>query len=134
MSENEAIIPPQTMMIIYVADQKRSAAFYRSVLGTEPLLDVLGMTEFAISRDLLLGIMPEESIVRLLGDSVPHPGKGNGIPRCELYLPVVDPEFSYERLIQQGGKGISPPEKRSWGHIVAYGVDPDGHVLAFAKK
>jgi len=133
MSENDSTTPPQTMIIIYVAHQKQSTAFYQSVLGKKPLLDVPGMTEFELSNGLLLGIMPEENIARLLGDTVPHPGSGSGIPRSELYLPVQDPESSYKMLIQNGGKGISPPEKRTWGHIVAYGIDPDGHVLAFAK-
>ena len=81
-----------------------------------------------------MGIMPEDGIARIMGDAVPHPGTGNGIPRCELYLPVEDAEVSYGKLIQNGGKGISSPGKRSWGHIVAYGSDPDGHILAFAKK
>jgi catechol 2,3-dioxygenase-like lactoylglutathione lyase family enzyme len=133
MSENEPVNPPQMMIIIYVSDQQKSKDFYQAVLESEPVLDVPGMTEFELAGGLLLGIMPENGIARILGDAVPHPGTGNGIPRCELYLPVDDPDTSYKKLIQKGGKGISAAEKRSWGHVVAYGTDPDGHILAFAK-
>jgi catechol 2,3-dioxygenase-like lactoylglutathione lyase family enzyme len=134
MSENESVNPPQMMIIIYVSDQQKSKAFYQAVLEIEPVLDVPGMTEFELPGGLLLGIMPEDGIARILGDKVPHPGTGNGIPRCELYLPVDDPDVSYKKLIQNGGTGISSTEKRSWGHVVAYGTDPDGHILAFAKN
>ena len=134
MNENESVNPPQMMIIIYVSDQQKSTAFYQAVLEVVPVLDVPGMTEFEIPVGLLLGIMPEDGIARLLGDVVPHPGTGNGIPRCELYLPVDDPDASYKKLVQNGGTGISEAEKRSWGHVVAYGTDPDGHILAFAKK
>lgn len=36
----------QAEFILYVADQARSRDFYRTVLATEPTLDVPGMTEF----------------------------------------------------------------------------------------
>ena len=29
-------------------------------------------------------------------------------------------------------KELSPMGLRSWGHLAAYCLDPDGHVLAFA--
>lgn len=124
----------KSMFILYVADQGKSRAFYQNVLGRAPVLDVPGMTEFRLSENASLGLMPEEGMAKLLGDAVPHPAKGSGIPRCELYLFVADPNASYQRLVTAGGKGISPPEKRPWGDLVAYGTDLDGHVLAFAKK
>ena len=36
--------------ILYVSDQKHSAAFYSTVLGKDPILDVPGMTEFSIGE------------------------------------------------------------------------------------
>lgn len=114
-------------------DQYRSREFYKEVLGKEPELDVPGMTEFALSSSALLGIMPESGIARILGNSVPHPETGSGIPRCEIYLFVENPALCYERLLLAGGKGIEAPFLRPWGDVVAYGVDPDGHVVAFAR-
>lgn len=122
------------MIIIYVADQKRSKEFYLKLLGVEPILDVPGMTEFELFGNITLGIMPEKGIAKILGDKVQHPETGSGIPRFEMYLFVNDPTACYKRLMELGGKGISPIAKRSWGHHVSYGMDPDGHVIAFASE
>jgi predicted enzyme related to lactoylglutathione lyase len=119
--------------IIYVRDQERSRDFYKTVLATAPILDVPGMTEFRLSDHSSLGIMPEQGIAKILGTTVPHPETGNGIPRCELYLLVSDPEMYYPRLLEAGGKLISPLQPRPWGDLAAYGADLDGHVVAFAK-
>jgi uncharacterized glyoxalase superfamily protein PhnB len=123
----------KVIFIVYVKNQSKSRDFYKAVLQSEPILDVPGMTEFLLSDSSLLGIMPEQGIASILGKSVPHPETGNGIPRCELYLFVDDPLEYYKRLVEAGGKRISEPELRSWGDIVSYGSDPDGHIVAFAK-
>jgi hypothetical protein len=33
-----------------------------------------------------------------------------------------------------GAKELSAMAARDWGHAAAYSLDPDGHVLAFAKE
>jgi predicted enzyme related to lactoylglutathione lyase len=124
----------QAIFIIYVKDQNRSRDFYKSVLNIEPVLDVPGMTEFQINDYSKLGIMPEKGIAKILGNGVPNPETGNGIPRCEIYLYTGSPQEYIERLAESGGKLISNLELRSWGEEAAYGSDPDGHIIAFAKK
>jgi uncharacterized glyoxalase superfamily protein PhnB len=121
------------MIILYVADQKRSAQFYGKILGKNPLLDVPGMTEFEISDRFLLGLMPENGIAKILGDKTEPPSSGNGIPRCELYLITEKPEQALQHALEAGAKEISRAELRSWGDTVAYCSDPDGHIIAFAR-
>src|ERR1043166_4501095 len=77
--------------IFYVADQKRSAAFYSRVLDLPPELDVPGMTEFRLGEGAILGLMPAAGIKRLLGERLPDPNAAAGIPRAELYLLSDDP-------------------------------------------
>lgn len=122
------------IFILYVASQERSRKFYCSVLGKEPILDVPGMTEFQISEQAILGLMPEENIVKILGESVPHPSTGNGIPRCEVYLYVDQPEEFQKRAVENGGKLINPYQERTWGDKAVYCSDPDGHIIVFANK
>ncbi len=122
------------MFIIYVKNQERSKCFYKELLEIEPLLDVPGMTEFKLAGNATLGIMPEEGIVRVLEGSIPHPQNANGIPRSEIYLFVDSPDNYYNKLEKAGGIGISKAAIRSWGDYVSYGFDPDGHIVAFAKK
>ncbi|MGV8165608.1 MAG: DUF554 family protein, partial [Alkaliphilus sp.] len=59
------------------------------------------MTEFELGRDFLLGLMPEEGIRKIIGDALPHPKEGSGIPRAELYLYVGIPP-NYKNTIMQG--------------------------------
>ena len=119
--------------ILYVSDQDRSTAFYSAVLSMEPTLNVPGMKEFSVGG-AVLGLMPEDGIKRLLGTSIEHPERANGIPRAEVYLIVDDPEAFHQRSIAAGGRELSPLELRNWGHIAAYSQDPDGHILAFASE
>ncbi len=120
--------------ILYVADQELSAGFYSGVLGIEPRLHVPGMTEFGLPGGAVLGLMPEEGVRRLLGDTILDPGLAAGIPRAELYLVVDDPEACLQRAVGSGARELSPLMPRDWGCEVAYAMDPDGHVVAFARE
>ena len=120
--------------ILYVSNQHKSREFYKQVLNIEPSLDVPGMTEFTLSENCSLGIMPENGIAKILGDKTPHPSTGNGIPRCEIYLYVADCNEYYNRAIRAGAKEVNPVQKRDWGDTVGYVSDPDGHIVAFARS
>lgn len=118
--------------ILYVQSQAASSAFYRSVLDRAPRLDVPGMTEFEVGG-AVLGLMPEAGIRRLLGERLPDPAAGRGVPRAEVYLVVDDAAAYHARALELGARELSPFGRRDWGHDVAYSLDPDGHVLAFAQ-
>jgi catechol 2,3-dioxygenase-like lactoylglutathione lyase family enzyme len=121
------------ILILYVADQARSKRFYAAVLGIEPVLDVPGMTELPLTEGARLGLMPAAGIKRLLGDAIAHPDEAGSAPRCELYVRVDDPHACYQRALAAGARALDGPRERSWGEIVAYVADPDGHIVAFAK-
>lgn len=119
--------------ILYVSDQVASKHFYREVLQREPTLDVAGMTEFHLTDTCKLGLMPESGIATILGTATKHPRLGNGIPRCELYLRSNDAKADCLRAVRAGATELSPAITRSWGDVVGYVADPDGHILAFAS-
>ena len=121
------------MVILYVSDQESSKSFYEKIIQKKPVLDVPGMTEFLLTEDFKLGLMPEKGIAKILVPHTPHPEKGNGIPRCELYLFIGEPAECLKRAVQAGAKEISKAEARDWGDEVAYCSDPNGHIIAFAK-
>jgi catechol 2,3-dioxygenase-like lactoylglutathione lyase family enzyme len=120
--------------ILYVADQERSTAFYASVLGIAPRLHVPGMTEFTLPAGGVLGLMPEQGIRSLLGVALPDPSVASGVPRAELYLVLAEPSTFHSRALAAGARELSPMLSRAWGHVAAYSLDPDGHVLAFATS
>jgi catechol 2,3-dioxygenase-like lactoylglutathione lyase family enzyme len=118
--------------ILYVADQRRATAFYTAVLAAAPRLNVPGMTEFTLPSGAVLGLMPEAAIQRLLGSRLPSPSTARGVPRAELYLVLTEAATYHARALAAGAVELSPLSLRSWGDRVAYSLDPDGHVLAFA--
>jgi len=122
-----------THMILYVKDQVQSTDFYAYVLNLPPTLNMPGMTEFRLSESSVLGLMPEAGIRKLLGPNLPDPAKASGVPRAEIYLVVEDAALYYSRALQRGASGLSELAMRDWGHMVAYCLDADGHVLAFAQ-
>ncbi|MCX6185820.1 MAG: lactoylglutathione lyase [Bacteroidetes bacterium] len=124
---------PKFEIILYVANQQRSRDFYASILQIEPSLDVPGMSEFKLSNDLLLGLMPENGIAKILSNKTPHPNSGNGIPRCELYFRVENIEEAFVIAINKGAKLVSQIQPRDWGDTVGYLADFDGHIIAYAK-
>lgn len=124
----------EIIFILYVKDQARSRDFYSKILDINPSLDVPGMTEFALMDNVKLGLMPETGIKKILSDKTPDPANGNGIPRCELYLYVDNPEFYYLRALEHGAVSISNCDNRDWGDYAGYCADTDGNVIAFACR
>lgn len=124
----------EVLFVFYVADQGRSSSFYRALLGVKPSLDVPGMTEFPLTGSGRLGLMPEKGIANLLGGAIPNPALASGIPRSELYLVVDDAAKYYDCALANGAQEVSPLQQRDWGDRVAYCLDLDGHVLAFAEQ
>ena len=121
-------------IILYVADQEKSKLFYEQLFQLTAILHVPGMTEIQIDTNVKLGLMPESGIAKIICPSAPHPSEGNGIPRCELYIHVGNIEEWVLRAISSGARLISPPVDRDWGDRVAYVMDQDGNILAFAQK
>ncbi|MDY0199085.1 MAG: lactoylglutathione lyase [Tenuifilaceae bacterium] len=120
--------------ILYVNNQEESGEYYRKIFRKNPDLNVPGMTEFNLSENCKLGLMPNKSIAKILADKTPHPDQGNGIPRCELYFYIDNIQLEFENAIKTGAKLISPIADRDWGDKVCYFSDPDGHIFAFAEK
>jgi len=120
------------LFILYVESPEKSKNFYKSFFGKEPCLDVPGMTEFWINENSKLGLMPNEGIAKIIEPVLPHPSKGTGIPRCEIYLLTENAEDIYKRAIDLGGKQITPMQNMDWGHTVGYVSDLDGHVFSFS--
>jgi catechol 2,3-dioxygenase-like lactoylglutathione lyase family enzyme len=118
--------------ILYVDDQQKSTAFYTAVLNQNPRLNVPGMTEFELTEQSILGIMPKSGILKLLGNKLPDSATATGGLRAEIYLMVDNPEEYHQRVLNLGAQNLSDLAERDWGDRVAYCLDPDGYILAFA--
>lgn len=121
-------------IILYVANQEKSKLFYSTILQKQPVLDVPGMTEYLLTENLKLGLMPNSGIAKIISPILPNPSNGVGIPRCELYLKVDNIEEIFDKAINAGAKLVSEIKNRDWGDRVGYLADFDGHVIAFADE
>lgn len=120
--------------ILYVENQEISTEFYTKTLRLKPDLNVPGMTEFHLTDDFTLGLMPNSGIAKILAGKTPPPESGTGIPRCELYLYVDDIEAALKNIHDNQIAVISGLQERNWGDMAFYFADPDGHIIAFATK
>ncbi len=123
----------EAYFILYVEDQIRSTQFYEAALGVRATLQVPGITEFALTEGTTLAVMPESGIKKLLGEALPDPAQSRGTPRAEVYLVVDDPAAYHARALAAGALELRPLTRVDWGHEAAYSLDPDSHVLAFAR-
>jgi lactoylglutathione lyase len=121
-------------IILFVNDEQLSAKFYAALFRTKPAMIAPGMVEFVISDSLKLGLMPASGIAKIIEPILPHPNSGSGIPRCELYFLVDDVDFEMDHALICGAKLVNEIADRDWGDRVGYVADPDGHVIAFAKR
>jgi uncharacterized protein len=94
--------------ILYVRNQAHSTAFYAQVLGVEPELNVPGMTEFRLSAETILGLMPSAGIERLLGGELGNASPAPGAARGELYFVVDDAQSHHRRAVGAGARELSP--------------------------
>jgi hypothetical protein len=130
----DSLVIATSYTILYVHDQSLSTTFYTAVLNRLPRLNTPGMTEFELTRNSILGLMPKTSILRLLGNKILSLEEPSGLLRAELYLLVDDPAGYHRRALHMGAQNLSDLAERDWGHVAAYCLDPDGHVLAFAAE
>ena len=121
-----------TQIILYVKNQAKSTLFYENILRQKASLNVPGMTEFIINKNCKLGLMPNESIAKIITPILPNPSLGNGIPRCELYFIVENLETEFQHIKKCDATIISPIERRSWNDTAFYFTDLDGNVIAMA--
>lgn len=93
-----------------------------------------GMTEFPLGEKWKLGIMPGDGIVKILDNQVENPYEIVGMPRCEIYLYMDDPDHGYDQALKAGGQAISSGAIWNWGDYAAYCSDYDGNIIVFAKQ
>jgi len=121
-------------IIFYVKNQNKAKELYSQLFSIKPVLHVPGMTEFVLGSNIKLGLMPNERINKLIETKTPHPDNAEGIPKCELYVVIENPEKYLEKAVKIGFIKLAELQKRSWEHTVGYVMDTDGNVIAFAKK
>jgi len=120
-------------LVLAVSDVDRARAFYRDVFGWEQRLEWEGeYAELDLSGDDRLGLYRRDGYAETTGAD---PVDLNGhVSTAYLYVRVDDLDETISRLEQAGARKLSPRSERGWGEEAAYFADPDGNVVAVARR
>jgi predicted enzyme related to lactoylglutathione lyase len=124
----------KTYFIIYVENLEKTKLFYELLFEKEPIVDEPGMCEFELPDGSTLGIMPNKSLEKLFGAKFRIEKNRRALPNVELYFLTEDALPFHKRAIKLGTTEIRKFSKMDWGDKVAYSINHDGHILAFAEK
>ncbi len=127
-------MPRLSLVILAVCDLHRSVDFYRRAFGWSQTVDVPTYAEFSTPGDLRVGLYHREGYVRNFNAPLLSEAPSEGVTATELYFECDDVEATLARLVDAGAELISPASERSWGDLCAYVKDPDGNVLAVARR
>ena len=128
----QSMTPDHTLTILAVQDLARARAFYRTVFDWPLTVEVPVYVEFLLPRGQRLGLYQREAFARNTGQlsQLCAPGELTG---TEIYLYLSDPATALGRVVDCGGRLLSPLSGREWGDEVGYAADRDGNVLALAR-
>lgn len=120
-------------LVLAVSDVQRSHDFYRDVFGWESHLEWPGeYTELVVTDDDRLGLYRREGYAVTAGA---EPADLNGrVSPAYLYVRVDDLDGTIRRLQAAGARPLSGLSDRNWGDEAAYFADPDGNVVAVARR
>ena len=120
-------------LLFAVSDVDRAYAFYRGVFGWASHLEWPGeYTELVVTDEDRLGLYRRDGYAESTGA---EPVELNGhVSTAYLYVRVDDLDETIERLEHAGARKLSRRSKRGWGGEAAYFADPDGNVVAVARR
>ncbi|MCF6270357.1 MAG: hypothetical protein L3J41_11640 [Melioribacteraceae bacterium] len=124
----------KTYFIFYVDDFDKTKMFYELLFNIKPVVDEPGMCEYELPDGTTLGIMPSSSLAKLFGDKFVEQKYRKALPNVELYFLMENASEFHKRAVQLGATEIREFAEMDWGDKVAYSLNHDGHILAFAEK
>jgi lactoylglutathione lyase len=115
-------------VILYVKSLEQSIAFYRDVVGIPFKFSSETFAEFA-TENTKFALMDSAALPDLIGrERMPAAGAS------EVCFVVDDVDAEATRLNETGVEILSGPTDRVWGHRTLHFLDPDGHIVEFAKE
>ena len=120
-------------LVFAVSDVDRAYDFYREAFGWTSHLEWPGeYTELVVYDEDRLGLYRREGYAQTTGA---EPVELNGhVSTAYLYVRVDDLDETISRIERAGARRLSARSERGWGDEAAYFADPDGNVVAVARR
>lgn len=122
-----------TRVILAVDDVPRAVRFYRQAFAWAQEVDAPNYAEFRLPNGLHLGLYERDGFALNVNEP-PFPIPAGTLCPTELYVDVSDVSAAIAQVERAGARLLSPLSPRDWGDEVAYFSDPDGNVLALARR
>ena len=120
-------------VVLAVEDVERAKRFYDDAFGWKPHLEWPDRyAELVLSDDDRLGLYVRDGFAASAG--IEPEAIGAQYSGAEVYVQVEDLDGAIERLGAAGGTPLSERRTREWGQEAAYFADPDGNVVAVARR
>jgi catechol 2,3-dioxygenase-like lactoylglutathione lyase family enzyme len=118
---------------LYVDDMRRSAAFFRDVMGLRAMLETERLTAFDAGRQgVLLLFRRGASVEDMPGPGGVVPGHDGCGPLHMAFAIAADSYDDWRRHLVEAGVKIRGEMRWPRGGRSLYFEDPDGHVLEVA--
>lgn len=121
------------LTVLAVTDVERAAGFYERTFGWERRADFPVYVELALPDGRGVAFYERRAFGENTG-RVPAAVAGGDLTGAELYLRCEDLDAVTGRLTAAGARELRPRTTKPWGDEVAYFADPDGYVLAVARR
>ncbi|WP_426272202.1 VOC family protein [Exiguobacterium sp. R-17] len=112
--------------ILYVEDTVRTLTFYRDVLGLSVKAEHGSYIEFETGQTTL-AFNTREDVQQLIPDYTIPSGKAQ--QTLEIGFVTDDVPTLFQKVEAAGYKTVLAPVEKPWGQVVAYVLDPDGHLI-----
>lgn len=124
----------QSFIIIFaVADIPRAREFYDKVFGWSKSVNLEMYVEYDCREGLKFSLYKRESFALNVG-RLPFATPNGELSSTELYVRVDDLDDVIQKLKDTGAMELSARAPRPWGDEAAYYSDPDGNVIAVARR
>lgn len=121
-------------LVLSVSDVDRAKRFYGEAFGWRPHLEWPGeYAELGLPDNDWVGLYREDGYAASAGAPVDELKRGR-YGGAALYVRVDDVEDSIASLRKAGATSLSPLARRGWGDEAAYFADPDGNIVAVARR
>ncbi len=126
-------IADHVLTVLAVTDVQRSVRFYEAAFGWPRRQDFPIYVELELPGGCGLAFYERGSFGINTGQ-VPAAVPDGDLTSTELYLRCENLEEATLRLQSAGARELRPRTRKDWGDDVAYFADPEGNVIALAKR